>query len=163
MNIALIGMPTSGKSTVGVVLAKMLGFSFVDTDILIQNRENKKLKDIIDIEGIEGLLRIESEVIQNLNVDNYVIATGGSAVYSAEAMAHLKEISKVVYLEVDLIDLTRRMTDMRQRGVVFREGQTLEGLFNERKSLYEKYADYTISEKDKSLECTVTDILNLFN
>lgn len=162
MNIVLIGMPTCGKSTVGVVVAKMLGLAFVDTDILIQNREGKKLKDIIDEKGNDGFEKIESEVIENISVEDTVIATGGSAVYSPKAMARLKEIATVVYLAVDVEEVEKRMTDMRNRGVVFKKGQGVRELYFERKSLYEKYADYVVSEKDKTLEQTVEAVVNLF-
>ncbi len=162
MNIVLIGMPTCGKSTVGVVVAKMLGLAFVDTDILIQNREGKKLKDIIDEMGNDGFEKVESEVIENISVENTVIATGGSAVYSPKAMARLKEIAKVVYLAVDIEEIEKRMTDMRNRGVVFKKGQGVRELYLEREPLYEKYADYVVSEKGKTLEQTVEAVVNLF-
>lgn len=162
MNIVLIGMPTCGKSTVGVVVAKMLGLAFVDTDILIQNREGKKLKDIIDEKGNDGFEKVESEVIENISVENTVIATGGSAVYSPKAMARLKEIAKVVYLVVDIEEIEKRMTDMRNRGVVFKKGQGVRELYLEREPLYEKYADYVVSEKGKTLEQTVEAVVNLF-
>ncbi|MDY5264493.1 MAG: shikimate kinase [Eubacteriales bacterium] len=162
MNIVLIGMPTCGKSTVGVVVAKMLGLAFVDTDILIQNREGKKLKDIIDEKGNDGFEKVESEVIENISVENTVIATGGSAVYSPKAMARLKEIAKVVYLAVDIEEIEKRMTDMRNRGVVFKKGQGVRELYLEREPLYEKYADYVVSEKGKTLEQTVEAVVNLF-
>lgn len=162
MNIVLIGMPTCGKSTVGVVVAKMLGLAFVDTDILIQNREGKKLKDIIDEKGNDGFEKVESEVIENISVENTVIATGGSAVYSSKAMARLKEIAKVVYLAVDIEEIEKRMTDMRNRGVVFKKGQGVRELYLEREPLYEKYADYVVSEKGKTLEQTVEAVVNLF-
>jgi len=162
MNIVLIGMPTCGKSTVGVVVAKMLGLAFVDTDILIQNREGKKLKDIIDEKGNDGFEKVESAVIENISVDNTVIATGGSAVYAPKAMARLKEIAKVVYLAVDIEEIEKRMTDMRNRGVVFKKGQGVRELYLEREPLYEKYADYVVSEKGKTLEQTVEAVVNLF-
>ena len=162
MNVVLIGMPTCGKSTVGVVVAKMLGLAFVDTDILIQNREGKKLKDIIDEKGNDGFEKVESEVIENISVENTVIATGGSAVYSPKAMARLKEIAKVVYLAVDIEEIEKRMTDMRNRGVVFKKGQGVRELYLEREPLYEKYADYVVSEKGKTLEQTVEAVVNLF-
>ena len=162
MNIVLIGMPTCGKSTVGVVVAKMLGLAFVDTDILIQNREGKKLKDIIDEKGNDGFEKVESEVIENISVENTVIATGGSAVYSPKAMARLKEIARVVYLAVDIEEIEKRMTDMRNRGVVFKKGQGVRELYLEREPLYEKYADYVVSEKGKTLEQTVEAVVNLF-
>lgn len=163
MNIALIGMPTSGKSTVGVVLAKLLGLDFADTDILIQKKYGKKLKDIIEKQGTDGFLKLEAEIIASLDFKNTVIATGGSVVYSHKAMSNLKRIAKVIYLQVELAELENRMTDLRARGVAIRQGQTLEDLYNERISLYERYADVTINEKDKDLDATVVDILTYVN
>lgn len=163
MNIALIGMPTCGKSTVGVVLAKMLGMNFVDSDILIQNEYNSKLSDLIKRYGTDGFIDIESKVIQNINLTNTVIATGGSAVYSNRAIMHLKDISKVVYLKVPLESIKKRMNNMRTRGVVIEDGKTLDDLFLERKSLYEKYADFVVDETGKSLEETVNSLVKLFN
>ncbi len=163
MNVVLIGMPTCGKSTVGVVVAKMLGLSFVDTDILIQNKEGKKLKDIIDEKGNDGFKEIESEVISSLDVENSVIATGGSAVYSKKAMDRLKQIATIVYLSVGANEIEKRMTNMRNRGVVFSKGQSVKDLYLERKPLYEKYADYVVFEEGKTLEETVEAVVGLFD
>ena len=154
-NIILIGMPASGKSTVGVILAKMLGLDFIDTDILIQRQEGARLEDIIDTRGIEVFLDIESDVCCSLNVSNTVIATGGSVVYRDRAMSHLKSIGKVVYLQVGIDLLESRLSDMKERGVVLKNGQTLLDLFTERTALYEHYADLTVDENDLSLEETV--------
>ena len=154
-NIILIGMPASGKSTVGVILAKMLGSDFVDTDILIQRQEGARLEDIINAGGTEAFLDIECDVCCSLDVSNTVIATGGSVVYRDRAMHHLKSIGKVVYLRVDIDLLNNRLSDMKQRGVVLKAGQSLLDLFQERTALYELYADLTVDEKDLSLEETV--------
>ena len=151
-NIVLIGMPASGKSTMGVVLAKILGYNFVDADIAIQEVEGKKLSDIIESEGVEKFIEIENRVNAGIEVEKTVIATGGSVVYGKEAMDHYKNLGKVIYLKVDMDVLTKRLHNVKQRGVVMREGQSLVSLYNERSALYEKYADITIEEKDLSLE-----------
>ncbi|MEG1663614.1 MAG: shikimate kinase, partial [Clostridia bacterium] len=122
-NITLVGMPAVGKSTIGVQLAKILGMNFVDTDLIIQNNEKRLLKDIIAEGGIEALLKAENAVMRSLDCDNSVIATGGSAVYSAEGMLHLKSMSKVVYLQAELEQISARLSNIRNRGVVVREGQ----------------------------------------
>ena len=145
-NIVLIGMPSSGKSTVGVLLAKHLGFSFLDTDLLIQEREGKLLHEIIEEEGLDRFLTIENEVISSLSVKNTVIATGGSAVYGKGAMAHLKETGTVIYLSIPFDTMEHRLGDYRNRGVVLREGATLKDLYTERTALYKAYADYTVNE-----------------
>ncbi|MDO4491708.1 MAG: shikimate kinase [Lachnospiraceae bacterium] len=143
-NITLIGMPGAGKSTVGVVLAKILGMEFVDSDLLIQKREKKLLWQIIEEQGLDGFNRVEEEVNCSIDLENSIIATGGSAVYSEKAMEHLKEISTVVYLKVSCEELKKRLGDLKNRGVSIKEGQTLEDLFEERRPLYEKYADVTV-------------------
>lgn len=159
-NIVLIGMPTSGKSTVGVILAKMLGMDFVDTDLVIQRRTGKKLKDIIEEEGVEGFLRVEDEACAELEVENTVIATGGSVIYGEAAMKHLKKNSQVIYLEIDYDTLEKRLHHVKQRGVVLKDGQTKKELFDERIVLYKKYADIVISEDNLDIEETVQSIIS---
>lgn len=151
-NIVLIGMPTSGKSTMGVILAKILGYKFLDADIVIQEKEGKKLSEIIESEGIDGFIDIENRINSGIETEKTVIATGGSVVYGKEAMDHYKNIGKVVYLKVDMDTLTKRLHNAKQRGVVMRKGQSLVSLYNERSTLYEKYADITIEEKDHTME-----------
>ena len=158
-NIVLIGMPGSGKSTVGVILAKVLGYTFVDSDLLIQKEEKRLLKDIIAKEGQEGFLKIENRVNKSIDTENSVIATGGSVVYCQEAMEHLKEIGTILYLKLDYPILNRRLSNLIGRGVVLREGQTLKDLYEERVPLYEKYADYIIDEKKTDAEGTLQKIL----
>ncbi len=158
-NIVLIGMPASGKSTVGVILAKILGYNFVDADIVIQEKEGRKLAEIIETEGIEGFINIENKINSEIEVEKSVISTGGSAVYGKEAMDHYKNIGRVVYLKVTMDVLTKRLSDVKQRGVVMREGQSLVSLYNERTPLYEKYADIVIDEGNKSMEEVVADLL----
>lgn len=157
-NIVMIGMPGAGKSTAGVILAKVLGYSFVDADLIIQEREKRLLKDIIEAEGVEGFLRIENDVLQSINTERTVIATGGSAVYGKEAMEHLEAIGTVVYLRLPFDIIDRRLGDIKGRGVVLKQGQTLFDLYCERTALYEKYADVIIDEENKSIEATVEEI-----
>ncbi|SEA19119.1 shikimate kinase [Pseudobutyrivibrio sp. ACV-2] len=158
-NVVLIGMPGVGKSTLGVVLAKELGFEFVDADLLIQKRENRLLKEIIAEDGVDGFLKIENDVNASINTDKTVIATGGSVIYGAEAMEHLKEIGTVVYLKLDYETLDSRLGSLKGRGVVLKDGQTLKSLYEERIPLYEKYADLIVDEQGLNLEETLTSVL----
>ena len=146
-NIILIGMPTSGKSTVGVILAKLLGMDFVDTDLIIQKREKRKLSQIIEQDGLEGFLAIENKVCCDVDLQNTVIATGGSVVYGEEGMEHLKSIGRIIYLEIDYETLQTRLHHVKQRGVVLKPGQTIKELYDERVTLYKKYADIVLSEE----------------
>lgn len=154
-NIVLIGMPGIGKSTVGVILAKVLGYQFLDADLLIQEQEGKLLKDIIAEVGTDGFIQVENRVNANINCTKTIIATGGSVIYGQEAMEHLKEIGIVVYLEVPFPILKKRLSDIKGRGVVLKDGQTLYDLFVERTPLYEKYADLRVSEDGLGVEETV--------
>lgn len=158
MNITLIGMPGSGKSTIGVLLAKRLGMEFVDTDLLIQKREKRRLPEIIAREGIDRFLEIENEVNASLQVENTIIAPGGSAVYGREAMEHFREISTVVYLKVSLRELKKRLGDLKARGVVCKEGKTLADVLKEREPLYEQYADLTVVETQYDIGPTVDEL-----
>ena len=159
-NLVLIGMPASGKSSVGVILAKLIGYDFIDTDILIQRAEKKRLSEIIREVGVDGFLEVEARVNSSVEADHCVIATGGSAVYSEEAMRHLKKIGHVMYLKVDYETIRKRLGNIKQRGVALREGQTLRDLYEERVVLYEKYADTVIEEKG-DVEDVVVAILKL--
>lgn len=159
-NITLIGMPGVGKSTLGVVLAKVLGYQFLDADLLIQKEEKRRLWQIIEQEGIEGFKAIENRVNASIETENTVIATGGSVVYCEEAMEHLKSIGKVVYLELSLHSLSKRLGNLKGRGVLLREGQTLKDLYEERVPLYEKYADIVVSEEGKDLEASLQALLD---
>lgn len=158
-NIVLIGMPGVGKSTLGVVLAKELGYEFVDADLLIQKREKRLLKEIIAEEGVDGFLKIENDVNAGIQTDKTVIATGGSVIYGAEAMEHLKEIGTVVYLKLDYETLDSRLGSLKGRGVVLKDGQNLKSLYEERVPLYEKYADVTVDEGGLDLEATLNEVL----
>lgn len=154
-NIVLIGMPGVGKSTVGVILAKVLGFQFLDADLLIQQKEGKLLREIIAEVGTDGFIQVENRVNAEIECSKSIIATGGSVVYGQEAMEHLKEIGTVVYLEVPFSTLERRLSDIKGRGVVLKEGQNLHDLYMERTPLYEKYADICVSEEGLNIEQTV--------
>ena len=164
-NIVLIGMPGVGKSSLGVVLAKELGFEFVDADLLIQKREKRLLKEIIAQDGVDGFLKVEEEVNAEIEAERTIIATGGSVVYSQKAMEHLKSIGKVVYLKLNFDDLNNRLGNLKGRGVVLKDGQTLKSLYEERTPLYEKYADITVSEDGLNLEETLSNVLQslIFN
>lgn len=159
-NIVLIGMPASGKSTAGVILAKVLGKKFIDTDLVIQEREKDLLSEIIKDKGVAGFMKIEEEAILSVDVKNTVIATGGSAVYGEKAMEHLKENGTVVYLKVEKDELFKRLTDIKERGVVLREGENIEEMYDSRIVLYEKYADIIIEERDSTIEETIRKIQN---
>ena len=159
-NIVLIGMPASGKSTAGVILAKVLGKKFIDTDLVIQEREKALLSEIIKDKGVAGFMKIEEEAILSVDVKNTVIATGGSAVYGEKAMEHLKENGTVVYLKVEKDELFKRLTDIKERGVVLREGENIEEMYDSRIVLYEKYADIIIEERDSTIEETISKIQN---
>ena len=158
-NLILIGMPGVGKSTVGVILAKVLGYEFVDSDLLIQREEKDLLRELIAQYGLDGFLEIENRVNRSITAEKSVIATGGSVVYCQEAMEHLKEIGTVIYLKLDYSILRRRLGNLKGRGVVLKDGQTLKGLYDERIPLYEKYADVVIDEKKLNVEQTLQKIL----
>ncbi len=158
-NIILIGMPASGKSTIGVVLAKTLGMNFIDTDLIIQNNEDKLLQDIIDENGLETFLEAEQRAILSLDCKNTVIATGGSAVLLEQAMNHLQSLGKIFYLHVDCDILEKRLSDIETRGIACKKGETPCDIFKVRKSLYEKYADVTIKTHDNNVEKTIEQIL----
>ncbi len=158
-NVILIGMPGVGKSTIGVMLAKKLGYEFVDSDLLIQSREKRLLKEIIAEEGLDGFLEIEADVNAEVDIENVVLATGGSVVYKERAMKHLKEIGTIVYLKVSYEELEKRLGNLKERGVALKEGQTLKDLCDERCPLYEKYADIIVDEESLGLDETLDKVL----
>ena len=158
-NYILIGLPTAGKSTTGVVLAKMLGYEYVDTDLLIQKQEGCRLEEIINARGDRAFLDLEGEVCAALEAEHAVIATGGSVIYRAHAMEHLKTLGTVVYLKISLETLRKRLRDAKSRGVVLKEGQTIAGLYEERVGLYERYADLTVDEGNMGFEEVVNTVL----
>lgn len=157
-NITLIGMPGAGKSTVGVVLAKVLGYRFMDSDLEIQEQTGKLLYELIEEHGDEGFLEIENRINAGLQVRNTVIATGGSAVYGKEAMEHLRQISTVVYLRLSYGSLKKRLGDLQKRGVVLKPGQTLRDLVEIRSPLYETYAHIIVDEENLDIRGVVEKI-----
>lgn len=158
-NIVLIGMPGVGKSTLGVILAKVKGYKFIDTDLLIQEKENKLLSEIIEEKGMDGFIKIEDSVNGSITTENAVIATGGSVIYGDNAMKNLKNIGTVVYLKQDLDHIKKRVKNIQGRGVVLRDNQTFDEMFDERIKLYEKFADVTIEQGDCEIEDTLNKII----
>lgn len=158
-NIVLIGMPGCGKSSLGVVLAKALGYRFIDSDILIQEREGRLLSQIIEEEGLEGFEKIEEEVNASIEAEKTVIATGGSVIYGPTAMKHLKEIADVIYLKLPYEEIAERLGDLNQRGVAVHPGQTLADLYDERVPLYEKYAGLTVDVYGMDIRNSVAEVI----
>lgn len=158
-NIILIGMPGVGKSTVGVVLAKHMGYHFMDSDLVIQETEGKLLHEIISEKGTQGFLEIEDRINASITAEATVIATGGSAVYGQAAMKHFQDIGKVVYLSLPYEELEERLGDLHERGVALAQGQTLRDLFEERKPLYEKYGEIEINCSQKQIREIVAEIV----
>lgn len=150
-NIILIGMPGSGKSTIGVVLAKILGFRFIDSDLVIQEKEGRLLKDIIKEDGIDAFIELENRINKKIEAERTIIATGGSAVYGSEAMRHFMEIGTVIYIKYSYEVIDSRLSDLHKRGVVIKDTQSLYDLYNERTPLYEKYANIIIDGNDKNI------------
>ncbi|HJC74057.1 MAG TPA: shikimate kinase [Candidatus Mediterraneibacter faecavium] len=159
-NLIFIGMPAVGKSTVGIVVAKRLGMRFIDTDLLIQEREGKLLREIIAEKGENGFLEIENEVNASVNAKNSVISPGGSVIYCKDAMKHYKKIGTIVYLKASYQTIKRRIKNPKKRGVVLKEGQSLRDLYYERVPYFEKYADITVCEDGCRIEDTIKNVLN---
>lgn len=157
-NIILIGMPGAGKSTIGVVLAKKIGYSFIDSDLLIQEREKMLLYEIIEQKGLETFKQIENEVNAAIQTERSIIATGGSVIYGKKAMAHFQAIGSIIYLKLDYQEIENRVGNLEQRGVVLPPGYTLKELYQERTPLYEKYADFTIDCNNKSIREIVAEL-----
>ena len=160
-NIILIGMPASGKSTVGVILAKILGMNFLDTDLLIQQREGMLLRDIIERKGVDAFLKCEEDALLSMDTGNTVIATGGSAVYSQSAMETFHREGTICYLKVEKDELFRRLKNVKERGVVLQSGESLDEMYEIRSRLYEKYADIVIPELDFTIEETVQAVVSV--
>ena len=161
-NVILVGMPSCGKSTIGVVLAKTMNKGFVDTDLLIQQKEGRTLQNIINENGNEYFRRIEEQVLLDVNVKDFVIATGGSAIYYDRAMEHFKKNGKIVYIKVSLETILERLNNIKTRGVTLGEGQTLADLYEERVPLYEKHADIVIEAEQLHIEEIVEKIIEVF-
>ncbi len=160
-NIVLIGMPGCGKSTVGVVLAKTMGYRFLDADLVIQEQEDRLLCEIIEQDGLEGFLQTEDRINSLINVKKTVIATGGSVVYGKNAMKHYKETGIVVYIDLPYEEIKNRLGDLTRRGVAMKKGETLRELYDERKPLYEQYADITVHGGKISISETALRIKEL--
>lgn len=154
-NIILIGMPGCGKSTIGVVLAKAMGYQFIDSDLLIQEQEGRCLSQIIEEEGIENFHRIESQVNASIRAEKTVIATGGSVVYGREGMEHLGKIGKIIYIKLPYEEICHRLGDLNERGITIQEGQSLLDLYQERVPLYEKAAHLTVETEGLELRESV--------
>lgn len=159
MNIILIGMPGAGKSTLGVLLAKSLGMDFIDTDILLQQREGKLLQEIIDGCGHDEFLKTEEKVLSTLKCSNSVIATGGSAVYSEKAMSALKDRGYAVYLHVSCGEIEKRLSNIKTRGVIIKAGQSIKDIYDARLPLYMKYADKVVDCEGKDIEQSLGEIV----
>ena len=158
-NITLIGMPGSGKSTVGVLLAKALGFAFLDTDLILQQQQGALLQAILDEKGPQAFLDLEEQAICSVHCKNAIIAPGGSCVCRERAMAHLKGLGTVVYLRLPLFELQTRLDNISTRGIAMEPGQTLQDLYDFRTPLYERWADLTVDCAGQSLEQTVAAVL----
>jgi shikimate kinase len=161
-NITLIGMPGAGKSTVGIILAKHMSFGFIDTDVLIQINHQKSLQQIINESGHLNLRAIEENEILKLNIENHVIATGGSAIYSMDAMNHLLNISKVIFLDVGVEEIKKRIHNWGTRGIAKSKNQTFRALYDERQVLYKKYAEIVIDCNKLDQEETAIHISGIF-
>ena len=159
-NIILIGMPGAGKSTVGVLLAKALKKPFIDTDLLIQQRENSFLQEIINGRGIDEFIRIEEEVVLGIDAADHIIATGGSVIYSENSIRHLKSIGVMVFLNLKLYQLEKRLKNISTRGIAMKSGQTISGLYSERQPLYKKHSEIEIDCSRKHIETIVSEIIN---
>ncbi len=160
-NIILIGMPGAGKSTIGVVLAKTLGYEFIDTDLVIQQVEGHLLQEIINSDGMAAFLDIEATAVKTVTCTDSVIATGGSVVYRDQGMAHLKGLGQVVFLDVAYDEIERRINNITTRGIAIREGATLKDIYNERKDLYQQYQDITIRCDGKTVEEVIAEIIEI--
>lgn len=160
-DVILIGMPGAGKSTVGVLLAKALGYDFIDTDLIIQGRLNNRLYKIIEEHGIDYFLQAENKIVSEVHADHTVIATGGSVVFGKEAMENLRQMGKVVYIKLGCDEIKRRVNNITTRGIVMKKDETIEDIYSERAPLYERYADITVDVGNTTIEEAVEKILSL--
>lgn len=159
-NITLIGMPGSGKSTVGVVLAKKLGYGFVDADLVIQARQGALLQELLDRFGLDAFLDMERDAIRSIACRRTVIAPGGSCVLRADAMEHLKDLGRIVYLRLGFTELEQRITNLADRGIAFAPGQGLREVYDQRAPLYERWADLVVDADGQSLRETLTAVVH---
>lgn len=160
-NIILTGMPGCGKSTIGVILAKTLGMNFVDTDLIIQQREGRLLQDIIDSDGLPKFLDIEKDAILSRNYENSIVSTGGSAVFREQSMNFLKSDGIVIFIDVAPEVLKKRISNITTRGIAARKGDSIDDIYNERLPLYEKYADFTLKISNESVEASVERMIEI--
>lgn len=160
-NIVLIGMPGAGKSTIGVVLAKTLGMKFLDSDLVIQEREGRLLQAIINTDGMDHFLDCESDAVRSIEGENMVIATGGSVIYREGAMDHLKALGEVVFLDVSFKEIDRRINNITTRGIAIKAGATLKDVFEERFDLYDRYCDRKIHCDGRSVEQVIANIVEM--
>jgi shikimate kinase len=161
LNIVLVGMSGAGKSTLGVLLAKAIGMDYVDTDIIIQKNEGRLLQEIIDNDGIEKFMQIEEGTVSELQLENCIISTGGSVIYSEKAMTVLKQHGQAIYLHVAFEEIKRRLINVTTRGIVIKKGNSLKDVYEERVPLYLKYSDKTLNCSDKDIEQCVGEIIEL--
>lgn len=161
-NIILIGMPGVGKSTVGVVLAKNLGYHFMDSDLVIQQKTGKLLHEIISQEGLDGFLAVEEEINASIETNRTIIATGGSAIFGKQAMEHFKQIGTIVYLKLSCEEIESRLGDLKERGVAMKKGETLQDIYKLRTPLYEQYADYILDCENKAIREIVAEMRTIF-
>lgn len=161
-NIVMIGMPAAGKSTIGVLLAKRLGYSFVDVDLVIQEQTGQLLREIIAERGEKGFLELEEQINAELDVKRSIIAPGGSVIYGEKAMEHFKKTAVIVYLKLSYEDLERRLGNLKDRGVVLKDGMTLRDLYEERTAYYERYAELTVDETGKEFGEIVDELRAYF-
>ena len=160
-NLVLIGMPGVGKSTAGVVAAKLAGYQFLDSDLVIMQRDGRRLREIIEQDGVEGFLSIENRVNASNSAHNTIIATGGSVVFGDGAMYHLSSIGTIVYLRASYETVASRVSDLKGRGVAMKPAQTLREIYEERKDLYEKFAEYIIDVDKQSIEATAKELAKI--
>ena len=154
-------MPGVGKSTAGVVAAKLTGYQFLDSDLVIMQRDGRLLREIIEQDGVEGFLSIENRVNASISAHNTIIATGGSVVFGDGAMYHLSSIGTIVYLRASYETVASRVTDLKGRGVAMKPAQTLREIYEERKDLYEKFADHIIDVDEQSIEATAKELAKI--
>lgn len=159
-NIILIGMPAAGKSTIGVLLAKALAMQFVDTDLLVQARAGRSLQELLDEMGLERFCALEADTVLSIRATRTVIATGGSVVYGEDAMTHLQSLGRIVYLDVPLAEIQRRLTNLASRGVVLEPGQSVAQLYAARQPLYRRYATLTVDASADSHQIVVDRLLD---